>query len=295
MRNILAFILFYLYYPSIKRLTRKNDALLSIYGHNPKGKSIEKTIKFLIKHGYDFITPAEVMTFLDGKLKKGKPVWLSFDDGRKNIYHELLPLLEKYKIPATIFIATKGINDGYFWTDKALENRKSKLYTKIDELWQMHNEKRKIIINMLPAYKGKRTAMSRKELLELSKSEYVFLANHTHDHVICDTCTSDELKAEIKMCEEQIKIITGKPCIKAFAYPNGNYDSKTIVLLKETGYKLAASTSLDWVYNSTDPYLIPRFVLPDDASFFESILQIYGLWTPFFDKIKKILGIKNHK
>lgn len=295
MRKILAFILYWLYLPKIKKIINKRGVLLSIYGHNPNGESVEKAFKWLLKQGYEFVTPNELLLFFDGKLNKEKPIWLSFDDGWKDNYYELLPILEKYKIPATIFIATKSIDDGFYWIDKVRENRNSPLYEKIDVLWTMPNVERKEIMEILPKYKGARSAMNRKELLSLSKSPYIYLGNHTNDHVISDTCTLEELKDEIKTCENKIKEMTGKSCIKAFAYPNGDYNEKSIEMLKQLNYLIGATTKLDWVYPSTNPYEVPRFVLPDNASHYENILQIFGLWTPFFNRLKKAAGVKQYK
>jgi len=43
---------------------------------------------------------------------------ITFDDGFRDNYHTAAPLLEKYKLPASFYIATKLINsDGMFWWD----------------------------------------------------------------------------------------------------------------------------------------------------------------------------------
>jgi peptidoglycan/xylan/chitin deacetylase (PgdA/CDA1 family) len=295
MRKVLACILYIMYFLKIRKILNKEGVLLSIYGHDPKGESVEKAFKWLLKHGYEFVTPNELLLFLEGNLDKKKPVWVSFDDGWKSNYYELLPILEKYKIPATIFVATKGVETGYDWINQARENRDSLHYETIDELWTMPNSRRKEIISKLPQYKGERTMMNIQELHAVSNSPYVYLANHTNDHVISDTCTKEELLDEILTCETKIKQITGKPCIKVFAYPNGDYDLQSIEVLEALSYQIAATTELDWVYPTTHPFEIPRFVLPDNASHYENILQIFGLWTPFFDKVKEIINIKNHK
>ena len=295
MRKVIAFILYIFYYPAIKRKMNQRGIILSIYGHDPKRESIEKIISWLIDKGYEFITPHEILDFKNGELKKQKPVWLSFDDGWKSNYYELLPILEKYSIPATIFVSTKAIDDGYFWFSKAFENRDSLLYTRVDDLWKMPNSKRVSIIKKLSDYTKGRVAMNETELYNLSECKLIYIANHTHDHVICDMCEKDELKNEIRLCEESIKEYTNNVCLKYFAYPNGNYDKQTVSVLKEMDYQIAATTNLGFISKETDLHKIPRNVLPDNASFHESILQVYGLWTPFFDRIKKILRVKSHK
>lgn len=295
MRKVIAFVLYIVCYPAIKRKMNQRGVILSIYGHDPKGESIEKIISWLIDKGYEFITPHEILDFKNGELKKQQPVWLSFDDGWKSNYYVLLPILEKYSIPATIFVSSKAIDDGYYWFNKVRENRDSSLFNQVDELWKMSNNKRELIVERLPKYKGHRLAMNRTELHDISKSENVFTANHTNDHVVCDMCNKEELRNELNICEQKIKEYTGKECLKFFAYPNGNYDEQTISVLQEMEYQLGATTNLGIITKETDLYQLPRNVLPDDASFHESILQIYGLWTPFFDSIKNIFNIKSTK
>lgn len=295
MRKLFAFILYIYIYFRIKRISKDKNTILSIYGHNPESKSIEKVINWLIKKGYNFISPIELVDLINGKIIIDKPVWLSFDDGWKNNYYELLPLVEKYKIPFTIFVSTKAIDDGYFWWNIARENRDSNMYKTIDSLWTMPNQNRKDIISMLPLYKGERMAMNREELKKISESDYIYIANHTDDHVICDTCKNEELEKEILKCESKIKEITDKDCFKIFSYPNGDFDNQSIEVLKELDYKLAVTTNLGFYCKDTGIYELPRNVLPDNASLYESILNIYGLWTPFFNGIKKMFRIKSKK
>lgn len=295
MRKSLAFILYYVYWFKINQLKKRTDIIVSVYGHDPNRETMEKSLGWLVKNGYKFITPKELSEYINGKPIEGKLAFLSFDDGWKSNYYELLPVLEKYKIPATIFIATKGIEDGYYWIDHVRENRDSTFYKTIDEMWTMPNKKRIEIKDKLPAYKGKRVSMSRDEFKKLSNSPYIYIGNHTHDHVICDTCIKEELVHEIKTCEEKILEFTEKEVNKLFAYPNGNYNELSLSTIQELGYQMGFTTELGFITEETNIYQIPRNVLPDNASLKESILNMYNLWTPFFDSFKKIFKIKNKK
>ena len=84
----------------------------------------------------------------------------------------------------------------------------SDLYKEVDDLWKMPNEERSKIIDELPAYKGPRITMDEEELQKLKKSGFANFGNHTHDHVMSDKCTKQELSAEIDKCSMIMKNIT---------------------------------------------------------------------------------------
>lgn len=66
---------------------------------------MEQHIRFLLDNGYDPIFFED----LPDLLRYDKPVIITFDDGYRNNYTELYPLLQKYQVKATIFIVTSSI------------------------------------------------------------------------------------------------------------------------------------------------------------------------------------------
>lgn len=295
MRKVIAYILYFLYLPKIKQESRKSDSVLTIYGHDISRQAFEGLIKWLLKRDYVFINQIELYDYLHGKVSIGKKlVWLSFDDGWKSNYDNVFPILKKYNIPATIFVATKGIEDGYFWFNVAKENRKSPYYNEIQELWEMSNEKRVAIISKLERKTKHRVTMTHKELREMSESGLVYWGNHTDDHVMSDNCTIDELHNEILSCQKKMNLWTGVDCNFIYSYPNGNIDAKSENLIKNIGLKMAATTEMSRTYPTTNCFNIPRTEFKE-ACVAENILQIYNIWTPFFNKIKKVFRIVNKK
>lgn len=65
----------------------------------------EAQIKTLRDNGYTFMTMAEVADVLDGKkVLPSKPVVLTFDDGYRDFYEVVFPILKKYKSKAVAYI-----------------------------------------------------------------------------------------------------------------------------------------------------------------------------------------------
>ena len=81
----------------------------------------------LTAQGYTTISVLDFLKAKKGKLTlPEKPVVLSFDDGYKDNYTDMLPLLEKRGMKATVFMVTNDIGlPGYLsWDDlKDMENR----------------------------------------------------------------------------------------------------------------------------------------------------------------------------
>lgn len=67
---------------------------------------LEAQIVYLLDNGYDLIT-FEDWARLD---EFDKPVMLTFDDGYRDNYEELFPILQKYQVKATIFVITGSVD-----------------------------------------------------------------------------------------------------------------------------------------------------------------------------------------
>ena len=119
MKRIVKSISGYLLYNLGLILNRSNINILSIYFHNPSVREFEKVVKWLVKHNYSFITAEALILYIKGQLELDKKsVFISFDDGwQSNL--ELIPIIEKYNIPVTIFIATEPLESGNYWWEFA--------------------------------------------------------------------------------------------------------------------------------------------------------------------------------
>ncbi|MBI4039857.1 polysaccharide deacetylase family protein [Candidatus Daviesbacteria bacterium] len=68
-------------------------------------------IKTLKDANYTFITPSIIPDILSGKVKApAKPVILSFDDGYRDFYTDVFPILKKYNVHAVVYIVPGFIN-----------------------------------------------------------------------------------------------------------------------------------------------------------------------------------------
>ncbi len=122
LRNFLSFCMAFILFVFgfIRRARTKAQSGQYITGiafHNPEKFLFEKSVKWLMRNGYSFISTDDLIHILkrNSICPKGA-VWLTFDDGWKNNIENVVPVLKKYNIPATFFITTGSVeNSGSFW------------------------------------------------------------------------------------------------------------------------------------------------------------------------------------
>ncbi len=71
----------------------------------------ESHLRYLKEHGYTIVSIEELAHRLENNQDVDKYVALSFDDGYKNNYTHVLPLLKKYDAKASFFVINKDIGD----------------------------------------------------------------------------------------------------------------------------------------------------------------------------------------
>lgn len=88
-----------------------------------------KQVETLKNVGYTFINASELIDIMDGKMKPPqKPIVISFDDGYRDFYTDVFPILKKYKIKAVAYIVTGFLDKpNYLFTEQLKEIAKSGL------------------------------------------------------------------------------------------------------------------------------------------------------------------------
>lgn len=76
-----------------------------------KPELFEAHLKYLTEQGYTLVTVEELARRLENNESVDKYVALSFDDGYKNNYSVVLPLLQKYNAKASFFVINKDMGD----------------------------------------------------------------------------------------------------------------------------------------------------------------------------------------
>jgi glycosyltransferase involved in cell wall biosynthesis/peptidoglycan/xylan/chitin deacetylase (PgdA/CDA1 family) len=275
-REALAIILIQVHY--IFRF--KHKGILSIYFHNPSKVLFEKILKWLLTKGYRFISIQELDNAVRNKLNTGKLIFICFDDGWKGNL-DLIEVIEKYKVPITIFITTNAIEEGNYWWEYALIKGQEK-YSGIKKLTDFkklpeNTFKEKMAI-LKHHYCLERSCITSDELKKMSENKLITIGSHTVSHPILTKCSYETQARELKDSRHLLSQFLMTE-IEYLAYPNGSYDKDTIELAEKSGYKLGLTTNPgDINVGTVNPYTIPRNALYDSGGYFENISKILGIW-----------------
>jgi len=170
-----------------------NEAFFTV-----KPEEFNKQIEFLVRNKYNIISLQNLaQTLKNEKNIKKKTIILTFDDGYKDNYINVFPILKKYDLPATIFIATDYVG-------KTMKNSKG------------------VEISML----------NWAEITDMSKSGLVEFGCHTASHRKLDLLVEEEIVREFSSSQNLIKEKLGKAC-DLLAYPYGKYNEKVLASAKE--------------------------------------------------------------
>lgn len=102
-----------LLYHYIEYVQDKNDTIRQSLNITPY--IFEKQIETLSQAGYSFLTVSDIAEIIDGKKKMpSKAAALSFDDGYRDFYTDVFPILKKHKIKATVYVVPYFIDKSNF-------------------------------------------------------------------------------------------------------------------------------------------------------------------------------------
>jgi len=262
-------------------IPNRKSKVLSIYFHNPSPKLFERVIKYLHDNSYRFISVDQFNEIIDNKLVNERSVVITIDDGwQKNL--DLLEIVKKYKVYTTIFITTSAVEQGNFWWE----------FVEIGESLTKASMKREIIrikkldskafsLEILTLKSGAmidRSALTKEELIQLSKGKFVTIGAHSVNHFSLPDKSYEIQKSELLDSKNTLEFLTGQRIVY-FSYPGGDYNEELKKLSKECGYKLCFTTDISEIdLKRIDKYSIPRRCVNDDAGFFEALSKIHGIW-----------------
>ncbi|MEK7580746.1 MAG: polysaccharide deacetylase family protein [Patescibacteria group bacterium] len=120
------FILPILIYHYVEYVTDERDTIRKSLNIQPN--TFQNQIDTLKNNGYIFITPSQIAEIESGKLKIEKPIIISFDDGYRDFYTDVFPILEKNNIKAVAYIVPGFLNHlNYMYWDQVKEISQSNL------------------------------------------------------------------------------------------------------------------------------------------------------------------------
>ena len=223
---------------------------------------------------------------------------ITFDDGWLDNYQYAFPVLNRFEMPATIFLASSYIGtDQFFWPEQfvlywnefqyhqkdigdvrikeflnqiiKVDNNDVFLDQAIGLLKNWDPKKRRRLLEALDKAVGTchqpRLLMNWKEAGEMHRSGLVDFGAHTANHVILDQIDPTAAKEEIVSSKKEIEANLDCPVL-LFSYPNGNYNAELQKTVEKSGFRGGVITKPGWVTHDRDLFSLPRIGFHDDVS-----------------------------
>jgi peptidoglycan/xylan/chitin deacetylase (PgdA/CDA1 family) len=171
----------------------------------------------------------ELVRGLPGDLPR-RAVALTFDDGYADVLHRAQPLLERYQIPASVFVVSGCLGGQFPWVEEEPYRQEAS-----------------------PA-----RALSAAELVCLAQKPMIDIGAHTVSHPPLAQLPPAAQETEICESKAVLEALLGRP-IRAFSYPHGSFSVLTAGLVERAGYDYACTSFNDVVSGRSSRFLLPRF------------------------------------
>jgi peptidoglycan/xylan/chitin deacetylase (PgdA/CDA1 family) len=253
------------------------------------------------------------------RLREGQPleertVVITVDDGYQDFAEYAYPILERYEVPATVYVVSEFASQRlWLWFDAldfltheaavgryelAVGDRtvSAELASPADRraLWlsladyciRLSAPERMVAIGEFQRQLGvslpsrpttEYAAMSWDQVRRLDAG-LVEIGAHTRTHPILSQCPVEQQRTEVADCKRAIEAQLGRE-VRAFCYPNGmpeDFTSTTVDIVRESGFTNAVMACGGILGNRPDLYRLERVGAPIDLRLFRNCID--GLW-----------------
>ncbi len=183
----------------------------------------EREMNVMRRLGFDFMDPCKLPDSFDRAARRWRRGAIpTFDDGYAEVFEHAFPVLQRYNLPAIMYVVTdRSYADWRDWGD----NDAPRLIS-----W---------------------------DKLRVMASGGISIGSHTRTHVDLTECTQSELESEVKDSKKKIEDEIGRP-VRHFCYPYGYYNERVKDVVREAGYETACTTDRGLVTPSTETLEMPR-------------------------------------
>lgn len=251
----------------------------------------EQEMRFVARH-HKVVSLSGMLDHLESGSRE--PVFtITFDDGYRDNYENAFPILQRYGLPATIFLTTGSIDAGEpLWFEQLAQAVKKTAREFVDveidlprRFW-MRTEAERVDSNnaIFRLLRGLADTERRQWLTEIlrqlaagddgarngkmltwdqvrvMKAHGIDFGGHTVTHPFLSKMRREQAAWEVSECKRRIEQELQAP-VYDFAYPNGREEDigeGNKELIRSAGYRAAVTTIWGMNYRSTDPLELRR-------------------------------------
>jgi len=261
--------------------------------------AFERQMRFLSRHRC-VISMTQLAEWLEaGRDPNAGTVVITFDDGYVDNLVTAAPILQKYGLPATLFLPTGYVDRGETnWADRlhaavAFRTRHELDLRHIEsDRFELHDERvcqqtERIIGCLLiladrshregmlstieeqlrPSCRAPRLTMTWDQVRELTNRFSLFeIGGHTVNHIDLQVSDFEIARREIKECKATIERELHQPA-QHFSFPYSRSSAESCLMVKEAGFRTAVAAGEN-VLITTDspPFALPRVEAPDSLT-----------------------------
>jgi peptidoglycan/xylan/chitin deacetylase (PgdA/CDA1 family) len=259
--------------------------------NEPTAAEFDSLMAYLARN-YRVLPLREAVSLLRRGQLPRRACCITFDDGYADNLTIALPILEKYQLPATVFVATGYLNGGRMFNDGVIDgialsssgtldlreiclgkhrvvtvdDRRAAIDTILEQLKYRPPEQREAdtmrLIELVDCGPLPTDIMMTDEQVKELSDRGVDIGGHTVSHPILASIEDEQARGEIAKGKQRLEAITGKPVL-TFAYPNGrphrDYAARHVAMVRELGFELAVSTTYGVGRSGGDIFQLPRF------------------------------------
>lgn len=267
----------------------------------------EQQLKYL-KKNFNIVSLKEIFELQRENIKTDKrTIAITFDDGFKNNLYTVLPILEKYKIPATIFICAKCTEPSKInclWAEivrvfilsnphksfrilnyqfENYREKNTKLYLE-DFIKHCETEVRDQFLEELiqkfdltEKFKKHRNELwellNKDELIKLSESDLIEIGSHGFMHYNLGLIDIEKAKADILKSKEVLESCIGKKIV-SIAYPDGSYSKEIKNFSESIGFKYQLAVNYLFDEDKKDKRILHRLGISSTTTFEANMVML---------------------
>jgi peptidoglycan/xylan/chitin deacetylase (PgdA/CDA1 family) len=211
-----------------------------------------------------------------------RPVLVTFDDGYRTVFTLARPILERYAVPAVVFVCSDPVEQRrLLWYD-AVARRRGEAEVERIKTRPFGEWEAAAAAASQPADDGDPNApLTLAELKTLADVPGIEIGGHTAAHAILARGSREEQRVQILRNRLSLEACTGQR-VRAFAYPNGrpavDYTPETVELVEASGFDFAFSAHHGFATSKEGPLERSRFLMLAGVSAAELAHRLSYSW-----------------
>ena len=209
---------------------------------------------------------------------------ITFDDGYRNNLTDALPVLERYEVPATVYVSTGFVDGGVPYeyplaravsegdsidvtvAGKGISHRltsrssRVKAFREVAGVVKDSPEARRELVEELSVDEVGVSMMDADEVREIDDHPLVTVGAHGHRHLPLASLSDSEIEREVEVCTSELEDILGHS-VSHFSYPYGSNDARVRASVRNAGYDTGVTTTQSYIRRrklANKRYAIPR-------------------------------------